>query len=150
MNNTNQPIINKLNSLISFLEDGKMGYESAAVDVSDNYMKALFQRLSEERAMYVTQLQGEVRRVYGEAENDGGPVGALHRVWIDMKSLFTSGDKEAIVNACITGEEAVIKEYNLVLEETDLKEPLRQLIGEQLRGITGALASIKSQIPAEV
>ena len=148
MENVNENVIDKLNNLIALLEDGKMGYENAANDVKDISMKNLFMRFSQEREQYISQLQQEVGKLYGKPEDNGGPIGALHRIWMDLKSVFTSGDKEAMVNACITGEEAAIKQYREVLEETDFSSSIKQILSNQLRGIESALGSIKSQVLA--
>jgi len=90
-----------------------------------------------------------VNQLQGEAEGYGGDSkGSLHRIWIGLKAAFTSGD-EAIINACITGEEAAIKEYKLFLEDTSIPESCKPIIGKQLNGIEHALLSIKSRIQKE-
>ena len=147
MENPKQPIIDKLNSLIAYAEDGKMGYEAAANNAADEKMKILFQRLSNERANYVTDLQKEVGKMGGNPENNGGPMGALHRVWLDVKSLFASGNKEAIINTCITGEEATVAEYESALEQMNFEEPLKHLVTKQLQGVKMALAIIQAHVP---
>ncbi len=144
MENNNQHIIDKLNHLIAIAEDGKEGYENAAKDVKDSAMKTLFQKFSLDRLHYATELQEHVQELNGDAKAKGGPEGALHRVWMDIKSVFTSGDPVAIINACITGEEVAVKEYKVALEDTALTTAHRQLISEQLQGIERALASIKA------
>ena len=147
MENTKQHIIDRVNSLIAFAEDGKMGYEAAAKDVADADMTVLFQRLAQERAYYIADLQKEVFKMGGSAENNGGPMGALHRVWLDMKSVFTSVNKEAIISACITGEETAIAEYKAILDQVDFEEPLKHIVTGQLQGIKMVLSNIKAHIP---
>jgi len=144
MENKNKEIINRLNHLIAIAEDGRLGYENAAKDVDDPVMKASFSRFSNERAGYVAKLRAQVKTLGGDPDDDGGPLGAMHRVWIDLKSTFTSGDKNAIINACTTGEETAIKAYENALSEDYITGELRNLISEQLSGIKQALGSIKS------
>jgi uncharacterized protein (TIGR02284 family) len=144
MENRNKDIISKLNHLIAIAEDGRLGYENASKDVEDPGMKALFSRFSSERAGYVAKLRAEVQSLGGDPDDDGGPLGAVHRVWIDLKSTFTSGDKNAIINACTTGEEAAINAYEDALKEDYITGALRNIISEQLNGIRQALNSIKS------
>jgi uncharacterized protein (TIGR02284 family) len=147
MENSNQNIIEKLNHLIAIAEDGKEGYENAAKDVEDSAIKSSFLLFSEERSHYATQLREIVHELNGKAEdNGGGSVGSLHRIWMDLKSTFTSGDKDAIINACITGEDAAVKEYKLVLNDSTIPESCKPLIEEQLNGIEKALANITSHI----
>lgn len=146
MENTNQKVIDTLNHLIAIAYDGKNGYTNAADAVKEEGMRNSFEHFSQERENYIIQLQQQVIRLGGEAQDNGGPLGALHRTWIDMKSIFTSGDKDAIVNACITGEETAIKEYKDALEEPYISGNIRQLISEQLRGIESALTRIRAHV----
>ncbi|MDZ4758944.1 MAG: PA2169 family four-helix-bundle protein [Bacteroidota bacterium] len=149
MENPNQKIIDKLNHFIAIAEDGKIGYENAAKDVKDNQMKAIFEKYSKQRSGYIEELQKQVHHLGSAAEDSGGPVGLLHRVLMDIKSVLTSGDKNAIINACITGEEAAVKHYTDTLEETLFPDNIRAMIQKQLSGIHQALSEIKSNISAE-
>jgi uncharacterized protein (TIGR02284 family) len=69
----------------------------------------------------------------------------VHRAWIDIKGLFTSGDTEAIVNACITGEESAIEKFQAALDVEELNAEQVALISKQLSGIKSTLASIKAK-----
>ncbi len=148
MENTNQKVVDTLNHLIAIAYDGKHGYADAADSVKEMGMKNSFEHFSEERENYIIQLQQQVIRLGGEAQDNGGPLGALHRKWIEMKAVFTSGDKEAIISTCIVGEESAIKEFRGALEEPHITGILRELITEQLRGIESALTRIKAHINA--
>lgn len=141
-----QDMTSKLNHLIALAEDGKYGYENAGKDVKDGAMRGLFFRLSAERGAYVMELQREVTKLGETPKNSGGPVGALHRAWIDLKSAVTSGDKNAIINACVTGEEYALKEYQEVIDEIKVDSPLRQILVSQRNGIQSALSSIKMHL----
>ncbi|HSN50617.1 MAG TPA: PA2169 family four-helix-bundle protein, partial [Bacteroidales bacterium] len=131
---------------ISMAYDGKRGFADAADAVKDMAMKNSFEHFSDERENYSIQLQQQVIRLGGEAQDNGGPLGALHRKWIEMKAIFTSGDKDAIINACIAGEEAAIKGFREALESTYITGNIREVIREQLRGIENALTRIKAHI----
>ncbi len=145
MDNNNQYTIDKLNHLVSICEDGKMGYESAAEDVNDSDVQNLFTRIAKERTDYALQLRNKIFELGGksEANGEGGTLGSMHRIWIDMKASFTSGDKDSIIKACITGEEAAVKNYTEVVTDEKFDVMFKQLITEQLHGIERALASIK-------
>ncbi len=147
MENNNHSTNEKLNRLIDIAEDGKEGYENAAKDVKDDAVKSSFLLFAKERSIYAAQLREIVHQLNGEAEDNGGDAkGSMHRVWMDVKAIFTSGDTEAIVNACITGEEAAVKEYKSVLDDSLIPESIKPLIGEQLSGIEQALTSIRSHV----
>ncbi|HEX8575619.1 MAG TPA: PA2169 family four-helix-bundle protein [Flavobacterium sp.] len=144
MENSNQKTVDTLNGLIAILEDGKLGYKNAAEDIDDYGLKENFLAYSRERSFYIVQLQDEINKL-GKSTNeaDGGPLGLLHRTWIDIKAAFTSGHKDAIIDACITGEEAAIKKYTTALKENDFDPSLRLIIQNQLSGIEKTLSQIK-------
>ncbi len=147
MDNNNHGTAEKLNLLIDIAEDGKEGYENAAEAVKDTAVKSSFLLFAHERSVYSSQLREMVLQLNGEPQDNGGDSkGSLHRVWMDLKAIFTSGDTEAIVNACITGEEAAVKEYKLVLNDSVFSESYKTIIKQQLNGIEQALNSIRSLV----
>ncbi len=144
MENKYKETIEKLKHLIAIAEDGHQGYDNASSDVEDTDMKAKFSKFSAERAGYVAKLREYARSLGGDTDADGGPLGAMHRVWIDLKSAFTSGDRNAIINACTTGEEAAISAYEGALKEDYITGDLRTILTQQLDGIRQALSEIKA------
>lgn len=144
MSNLNEKAIDKLNHLISIANDGKYGYENAAEDVKDPTLQQMFRQYSTERSTYAEVLKREVSRLGGSPDKGGGPLGALHRTWMDIKSTITSGDREAILKTCITGEEAAVNAYTEALNDETVTGNLKQLISQQLSGVQFALNSIRS------
>lgn len=136
--------IDRLNHLISIANDGKYGYENAAEDVKDITLKQMFRQYALERARYADDLKREVARLGGSPDKGGGPLGALHRTWMDIKSTVTAGDREAILKTCITGEEAAVKAYNDALSDEHILGNTKQLISNQLSGIQFAINSVRS------
>lgn len=149
MDNTDRKIeetketISTLEGLISILEDGKLGYTNAAEDVECTQTKADFLSYARERALFIVELQDEINKLGKSTNTTSGPMGALHRTWIDIKSLMTGGDKEAIINACITGEEAAIEKYEATLKEGRFSPILHSTIQKQLYSIQNTLAKIE-------
>lgn len=144
-NTTNEKVIDRVNKLIGIAADGKQGYTNAAEEVKDTAMKASFLRFSQQRLQYVRTLQHQVTLHGGKAEDDGGDTrGMLHRTWMDMKAVFTSGSKDAIIKACTTGEEAAIKEYDAALAEPYITGEVQRILVEQKQGIQDALTTIKA------
>lgn len=148
MENNTQDIIDKLNHLVALAQDGKEGYANAAEDVKDEEMKTIFSGLSSERGSYSSALRLQIKSLGGTPDKDGGPLGTMHRAWMDIKSTFSSGDKNTIINTCITGEEAAIKAYEEALGETYITGVVRGVISEQLNGIRKAVETIKSHLTA--
>ncbi|MDR7209282.1 PA2169 family four-helix-bundle protein [Flavobacterium piscis] len=138
--------VSTLEGLISILEDGKLGYTNAAEHVESPVIKTDFLEYARERALFIVELQDEINRLGKSTDTSGGgPLGAIHRAWIDIKSSFTSGDTEAIINACITGEEAAIEKYKMALEKEELDSNQISIVSKQLNSIQNTLTLIKAK-----
>jgi uncharacterized protein (TIGR02284 family) len=141
---TTKETVSTLNGLISILEDGKLGYINAGEHVEDANLKSDFLQYARERALFIVELQDEINKLGKSTDTAGGDVlGVLHRAWIDIKSTFTSGEKESIINACITGEEAAIEKYKSALEKNELDFNQVTIVSKQLMSIENTLAKIK-------
>lgn len=141
---TTKEAVKTLEGLISILEDGKLGYTNAAEHVENPAIKTDFLEYARERALFIVELQDEINKLGKSTDTSGGgPLGALHRTWIDIKSSFTGGDTEAIINACITGEEAAIEKYKKALEENHLEYSQVSIVSKQLNSIQNTLSQIK-------
>jgi uncharacterized protein (TIGR02284 family) len=144
---TTQEAVKTLEGLISILEDGKLGYTNAAEHVENSAMKSDFLDYARERALFIVELQDEINKLGKSTDTSGGgPLGALHRTWIDIKSSFTGGDTEAIINACVTGEEAAIEKYKMALEENHLDYNQVSVVSKQLNSIQNTLSQIKMRV----
>ena len=145
MDNPHSKTIEVLNDLIAIAADGREGYENAAENIEETTAKNVFRKLAQERASYVSQLQQEIISLKGQPKDSDGDVkGALHRTWLSIKSTFTGGNKDTIINGCITGEESAINSYKDALSKDHISGATRDLLNHHLRGIENALASIKA------
>lgn len=141
---TTKETVKTLEGLISILEDGKLGYTNAAEHVENPAMKSEFLEYARERALFIVELQDEINKLGKSTDTSGGgPLGALHRTWIDIKSAFTGGDTDAIINACITGEEAAIEKYKAALKDNELEQNQIFIVSKQLNSIENTLSQIK-------
>ena len=141
---TTKETVSTLEGLISILEDGKLGYINAGEHIEDPSVKNEFFEYARERALFIVELQDEINKLGKSTDTSGGgPLGAIHRAWIDIKSAFTSGDTESIINACITGEEAAIEKYKMALEKNELDYDQAAIVSKQLNSIENILAKLK-------
>lgn len=133
-----------LNRLISILDDGKVGYTNAAENCEHAVLKTEFLSIARERSAMIVHLQDEINSLGKSTDATDGPLGAVHRAWIDFKSLVTGNDTNAIIEACVTGEEYAIESYKNALDNEDLSNSLRAILTSQLGAIELAKTKIKS------
>ncbi len=117
MDTTNDQVVSTLNNLIETCKDGQNGYRSAAEGVENSELTTLFNSYSQQRGQFAAELQGEVRSLGGDPENSGSTAAALHRGWMDIKSVVTGKDEGAIIAECERGEDAAVEAYEEALKQ---------------------------------
>jgi uncharacterized protein (TIGR02284 family) len=141
-----EKVVSTLDGLIAILEDGKLGYKNAAEHAENNMIKSEFAEYARERALFIVELQDEINKLGKSTDTSGGgALGAIHRAWIDIKSTFTSGDTEAIINACITGEESAVEKYEDALKVEEMEQNQIAIVSKQLNSIKAILMKLKAK-----
>ena len=141
----NKKIIENLTHLLAIANDGKEGYKNAAENADAAELKALFTTYSIQRAEFEMELKSTIRQHGGDADNEkGGPLGTLHRTWIDIKTVFTTNDNHAVIDAVITGEKAAVEAYDKVLSDENMGYGLRQMLIAQREDINECLKNVQN------
>ncbi len=112
---TNEDVISTLNNLIETCKDGQNGFQEAAEGVERSDLKSLFYECSQQRAQFTGELQSLVRELGGDPEESGSLAAAVHRGWINIKSVVTGKDEKAILNECERGEDIAVSTYKTAL-----------------------------------
>lgn len=130
----NKHVVSVLNDLIETCRDGEEGFRVCAEDISRPELKSLFQNRAQQCATAAGELQQLVRQFGGDPETDTSVAGDLHRRWVDLKSLITGKDDEAILNECERGEDVAKRSYQKALEK-ELPEQVRSVVQRQYDGV---------------
>src|SRR6201996_1299700 len=134
-----------LNDLIEINNDRVAGFEKAIADIKDENvdLKAIFQRYAEQSRKNSQELAGLVG-LSDEVETGTSASGALHRAWIDVKSIFGGNDRESILSEAERGEDAIKKAYQDALNSGDLPTEAIDTVASQAREINAAHDQIKA------
>ena len=137
MTDQNKEAISVLNDLIETSKDGQEGFKSCAEDIKHPELKALFVKRSADCATAAAELQAQVRALGGDPETSTSVAGDLHRRWVDVKSIFTGKDEEAVLNEAERGEDHALKAYREALEKIAKHNlvGIRDLIERQYHGV---------------
>jgi uncharacterized protein (TIGR02284 family) len=145
MNTTDQQSITVLNRLIRLGHDSESGFNIAAQSVSNRGLKALLKTYAQQRALFIQELEEEVRQLDGEPVAEGSSMANMHRGWIVIKSAMAIGHpntENVILSEVRRGEEHALSIYGSVLEG-DLPDHLRDLIERQADAIRAVHRQVK-------
>jgi uncharacterized protein (TIGR02284 family) len=142
-----EEVVDDLKGLLTLVNDGKEGYQSAAEATDNPELKALLSKFSGERIVYAAELKEHIATHGGSADNeDGGIVGGLHRTWITIKQALSSKEDKAILEAITEGEKAAVAKYDeYIADYADHADHLK-LLQEHREGISNALNEVERQI----
>jgi uncharacterized protein (TIGR02284 family) len=133
-----------VNDVLEDLINSRNGYKECAAEVADTRMKQLFQRLANQRESMIQELKTRIQFSGVEPTDSGSMTAAAHRTFIDIKSMLTGGDTDAIVNEVKRGEHHTLEQFKDALSE-DIPADLKQLLSQQMHTIETNLAEIDMQ-----
>ena len=128
-----------LNELLERNYDAERGYKKAAEDIDNSLLKDFFNDYSSQRYNFGHELKEEINNLGEEPQKGSSLRGDMHRAWIDVKSILTGKDTEAVVKECIRGESKAIEDYEDALRRTDLTVNSREVIQRQHDKIQAAV-----------
>jgi uncharacterized protein (TIGR02284 family) len=103
--------IGHLNDLLQLNVDSENGFNEAAEQLKEKSIVGLFIQLANQRKQNAIELQSCVSSQGEEPANEGSFVAALHRAWLQVRSLLSGGDTHAILSEAERGEDAIKGAY---------------------------------------
>lgn len=135
MTDVTKDTVKVLNDLIETCKDGEEGFKACADDIKVVELKALFVKRAAGCASSAAELQALVRGLGGDPETSTSVSADMHRRWVDLKSLITGTDEEAVLNEAERGEDVAKKSYADALQKNYLPANIRAVIEEQYQGV---------------
>ena len=136
--NSNDKLFRAINDLVETAKGGMKGYETAAENVDDPQLKSELSTLSQQRAQFVSELESQAQRFGITTENDNtieglamDAAGAVHRGWVNLKSMITGNSNDAILSECENGDAAALKAYETALSAEGLPLEIRDVLEKQ-------------------
>ncbi len=149
MRSVNEKVGQPIYHLIAILEDAKRGYLNAAEKIKDEVLSLLLENFGYQKSRYINELRQVVSRLGVNSAIDQFTLSLLHRTWMDLKTTFKFGQKDAVIQACIKGEETALKNYTTAIEEIQGNDEIRSVLLQQVNGIRTVLNTIK-EYPARI
>lgn len=119
--------VSNLESLIKTTIDSAEGYERAAETAKSEPLKQILREQARQRRQMVAELNQELVRIGGQAQERGSATGAAHHVWTRISDAFGSGD-EAATDRVEEGEDYIEKKFREALDDQDWDPRTREVL----------------------
>lgn len=132
---TSQSAISVLQDLSARCHDSELGYRRSAEDATDTDLKQQFEQLANERSSMAAELDRLIRENGGEPSwTSGTTLGAMHRMFTDLKTALSSNERQAILAEVARGESAAEEAYDQALRQ-NLPDEVRNVVKDQHRRV---------------
>lgn len=139
---TSNQIENDIHSLDQTLKDSLEGYQRCASDVSDSAAQQKFRELAQRRQQMLDEFERVAAQINKPAQTSGSTLASAHRLYVDLKSLLTGGDRGAIIHEIERGENYLISQYQDILGH-GMPEPLKGLLQKQVKEVQSQLEQVR-------
>lgn len=140
---TDDNTIDTLNDLIETSKDGEYGFRTSSENVDSDELRQLFVRRADECGQAARDLQAEVVKLGGSADDSGSMAGAAHRGWVAVKGTLTGYTDLAILEETERGEDVALESYRDALAQGLLPD-VRSMVERQQEGIKRNHAQIRA------
>jgi uncharacterized protein (TIGR02284 family) len=138
-----------VNDLIESCRDAARGFQNAATLVTDKSQHALLLELADERSAFAAELEPHAQRLGGDAASAGTTAAALHRGWMDVKSVLTSHDDQALMAEVRRGDGVTLRVFADAIGGM-LPPSIRDVVEAQERQIRAGHGRIDEAIQSRV
>jgi uncharacterized protein (TIGR02284 family) len=138
-----EDVIATLNELLENARDGDLGFREAAEHTKTTALSSLFGRRAQSCRDAAAELQAQIERLGGQADQGGSVGGAAHRVWIHIRGLFGGASDETMLTECERGEDAALQRYRKALKQ-NLPPEIHAMVQRQFEGAQRNHDMIKS------
>ena len=138
MATTTENTARAFNDLVEINKTGAKGYQEAAEGVTSPELKSELSRFSQQRAKFASELTQHASKMGLNIEDSNtaeglltDAVAAVHRGWINIKSVVTGQNDTAILSECENGESVALKAYETALKSGDLSAEAKSVFEQQ-------------------
>lgn len=127
-------VVDVLQDLVECCKDGEYGFRECAEQARRADLKQVFLQRADDCRAAAQELNRLVVDCGGKAEDGGSAMGAMHRGWVSVKSVFTTYDDKAVLNEAERGEDNAKARYKKALAKP-LPPHVKQVVERQMQGV---------------
>lgn len=136
-------LVNNLQGLLEKNYDAEKGFKKALETTKSEPLKGFLKNKAVQHSRFANELNDEILKLNETPKSSGSITGAVHRGWIDVKSALKPNTDEAILEECIRGEKASLKEYEETLENNVFPPQISGVISKQLTDIKSTVSKVE-------
>jgi uncharacterized protein (TIGR02284 family) len=143
MDNQKQ-LVKILRDLASTCRDAEEGFNKAAKGVHNDEYRAMFDKLSVERAAFASEWD-ELLRQNGSQPGDQGHAGGPERAgWVELETRIRPKDDSEIVQQAAVGDERSLPHYEHALATAGSSDQVRSIAERQMASIRTSVEKLRS------
>lgn len=125
------------------LRDAQNGYSQAAAHTENHKLRLLFRSNAEVRDAFAAEI-AELRARHNDPDDEGMTTGGtVHVLWNSIREAIGANDTERIIRECERWENAVIQEYELLLDDPVVPPDVKETLGAQKAGIMAEIGKLR-------
>ena len=134
-----------LTDLLEKNYDAEKGYRKALEHTTNPDLKRFLKGQAVQRNHFATELDKHIHQLneHPKEKSDGSTLGSIHRFWMGFKNSVSKQSDESILEECIRGEKASLKEYEEKLKNNILTPDIKLMLEEHRDKIQKTLKQIK-------
>ncbi len=137
-------LVSNLNELLIKNYDADKGFKNAIKNAESGSLKRFFRQQAVMRNRFSTEIEKELHELNAHSKlKDDHETGTLHRLWIDLKTALSHNDDESVLEECIRGEKASMKEYEEKLKKHHFPPHIHTMLTNQLNEIKSTIETVK-------
>lgn len=109
-------LVHDLNDILERNYDVVQGYKDAARNVENATLRNFFINQARERLKLADEIKVEIGLLQGVPVKEGSFMGLFQRSWTNFKTSLNHENEREVCDACISGEEKSIWEYEALLK----------------------------------
>lgn len=133
----------QLERITEICQDGYNGYQTAASNLEDQELKTIFNRLAQQRKLFLEELKEDARSLGYDLNDDGSVQGFFHRTWINVKDFFTTSENAVVIESSLQGERKAKEIYEEVLKDINIPTFVKERLEKQVNLISAVIVQLE-------
>ncbi|APG59575.1 ferritin-like domain-containing protein [Christiangramia salexigens] len=138
-------VVKHLQELLEKNYDAEKGYKKAMEHTNNPHLKKFLSKQAVQRNHFATELDKQLHMLneHPKENGTGSALGSIHRIWIDFKTSLSKHTDESILEECIRGEKASVREYEDKIRKNEFHPDIKIMMEDHLSSIRKTLTEVK-------